>query len=69
MCDEVSRLRSEARRCRWLAGTVAAEKNQAVLRHLAREFDEAAEELERQAPGPPAWAAATRLPDQPALSK
>jgi hypothetical protein len=49
MGDEAARLRSEARRCRRLVENVSAEADEAVLRRLAREFDDAAEELEREA--------------------
>ena len=48
MGDEAAKLRSEAQRCRRLAEHVSAEKDQALLRRLARDFDEAADELEKK---------------------
>jgi hypothetical protein len=46
MSDEVLHLRSQARRCRRLAENVSNDKDRAVLRRVARDFDEAADELE-----------------------
>jgi hypothetical protein len=53
-CDQVEReeaahLRSQARRCRRLAENVSSDRDQAMLRRFAREFDEAAEKLEKSA--------------------
>jgi hypothetical protein len=46
MDDEVANLRDQARRCRRLAESVSTEKDQAMLRRVARDFDEDADELE-----------------------
>ena len=48
MEDEAAKLRSEARRCRRLAENVSGVKDQALLRRLARDFDEAAEAIEKK---------------------
>ena len=48
MDDEAANLRSQARRCRRLAENVSNGKDRAVLRRLARDFDEPAEELEQK---------------------
>ena len=45
MTDEATRLRNEACRCRRLAENVSCEEDQALLKRIARDFDEAAEEL------------------------
>ena len=47
MDDEAAKLRSEAQRCRRLAEHVSAEKDQALLKRLAKDFDDAADELEK----------------------
>ena len=47
MSDEAAKLRSEARRCRRLAENVSNETDQAVLKRLAKEFEEAADELDK----------------------
>lgn len=47
MSDESAKLRSEAQRCRRLAEHVSSEKDQALLKRLAKDFDEAADELEK----------------------
>ena len=49
MSDEAARLRGQAKRCRRLAESVSTEADQAMLRRVARDFDEAAEELEKKA--------------------
>ncbi len=49
MSDEASRLRKEACRCRRLADYVSSDKDQALFKRLARDFDKAAEELEQEA--------------------
>lgn len=48
MNDEAAKLRSEARRCRRLAEHVSGDNDQALLRRLAKDFDEAADELEKK---------------------
>jgi len=48
MSDEVAHLRSEARRCRRLAESVSSERDRAMLKRVARDFDEAADELEKK---------------------
>lgn len=48
MTQDVAKLRSEARRCRRLAENVSCEEDQALLKRIARDFDEAADELERK---------------------
>ena len=48
MGDEIGRLRSQAKRCRRLAENVSSESDQAMLRRVARDFDDAAEELENK---------------------
>ena len=51
MSDEAEHLRSQARRCRRLAKSVANDRDAAMLQRIAREFDEAAEALEKPMPG------------------
>jgi hypothetical protein len=46
--DEAAKFRSEARRCRRLAENVSRDKDHALLKRIARDFDEAADELERK---------------------
>ena len=46
MSEEAAHLRSQAQRCRRLAEHVTSETDQAMLRRVARDFDEAADELE-----------------------
>jgi hypothetical protein len=48
MSDEAAQLRNQAERCRRLAENVSSDKDQAMLRRIALEFDEAAAELEKQ---------------------
>lgn len=47
MADEVLHLRSQAKRCRRLAENVVDEKDRAMLARVAKDFDEAADELEK----------------------
>jgi len=48
MCEEADHLRSQALRCRRLAETASNEKDRAMLRRVARDFDQAADELEKK---------------------
>jgi hypothetical protein len=48
MSDEVTHLRSQARRCRRLAENVSSDKDQAMLTRGAKDFDQAADELEKK---------------------
>jgi hypothetical protein len=48
MSDEAAHLRSQARRCRRLAQNVSTDKDQSMLRRVAKDFDEAADELEKK---------------------
>jgi hypothetical protein len=48
MSDEAAHLRSQAKRCRRLAETVSNERDRAMLRRIAREFDETADEIEKK---------------------
>lgn len=48
MSDEAAHLRSQAERCRRMAEYVSTEDDQAMLRRVAREFDEAADKLEKK---------------------
>jgi hypothetical protein len=48
MSDEAAHLRSQARRCRRLAENVSSDADQAMLRRVAKDFDEAADELEKK---------------------
>lgn len=48
MDGEVAHLRSQASRCRRLAESVSTDQDQAMLRRLAKDFDEAADELEKK---------------------
>jgi hypothetical protein len=48
MSDEVEHLRSQAKRCRRLAESVGSDKDQAMLKRVAKDFDEAADELEKK---------------------
>jgi len=52
MTDDAARLRSEAERCRRLAENVSSDEDQALLKRIARDFDEAADELEQKRGGP-----------------
>jgi hypothetical protein len=45
--EEAAHLRSQAKRCRRLAESVTADTDRAMLRRVARDFDEAAEVLEK----------------------
>ena len=49
MSEEVTHLRSQAKRCRRLAEHVTSEGDRAMLRRVAKDFDDAAEALEKQA--------------------
>ena len=46
--DEAAHLRSQARRCRRLAENVSTDQGQAMLKRVARDFDDAADELEKK---------------------
>lgn len=46
MSDEIAHLRSQAKRCRRLAESVSTDKDLAMLRRVAKDFDEAADALE-----------------------
>lgn len=48
MIEEVARLRSQAERCRRLAGNVSTDQDQAMLERVAKDFDEAAAKLEKK---------------------
>ena len=48
MSEEVTCLRYLAERCRRLAESISIEQDQAMFRRVAKEFDEAAAELEMQ---------------------
>ena len=48
MSDDVAHLRSQAKRCRRLAESVSTDKDQAMLRRVAKDFDEAADALEKK---------------------
>lgn len=48
MSDEAAHLRSQAKRCRRLAESVFNDKDRAMLRRVAVDFDEAANELEKK---------------------
>jgi len=48
MDGEVTHLRSQASRCRRLAENVSTDQDQAMLMRLAKDFDEAADELEKR---------------------
>jgi hypothetical protein len=45
--DEAAHLRSQARRCRRLAESISTE-DQAMLQRVAKDFDAAADELEKK---------------------
>ncbi len=45
---EAARLRIEAKRCRRLAEYVSSDQDQAMFRRVAKDFDEAAAELEKK---------------------
>ena len=47
MSEESINLRSQARRCRRLAEYVSSDQDQAMLKRVAKDFEEAAKELER----------------------
>ena len=49
MTKDAARLRNDAQRCRRLADYVSNEKDQAMFTRLASDFDEAADEIERDA--------------------
>ncbi len=46
--SEAARLRIEAKRCRRLAENVSTDQDQAMFRRVAKDFDEAAAELEKK---------------------
>jgi hypothetical protein len=46
--DEAAHLRSQARRCRRLAENVLTHQDQAMLRRVAKDFDDAADALEKK---------------------
>lgn len=46
MSDETTYLRTQAKRCRGMAEHASSEEGEAILRFVARDFDEAAERLE-----------------------
>lgn len=46
--DEAAHLRSQARRCRRLAESVSTDQDQAMLKRVAQDFDDAADELEKK---------------------
>jgi hypothetical protein len=46
--DEAARLRSQVKRSRRLAENVTSDKDQAMLKRVARDFDEAADDLENR---------------------
>jgi hypothetical protein len=48
MNDEAAHLRSQAKRCRRLAENVSSEKDQEMLKRVAKDFDEAADDLEKK---------------------
>jgi hypothetical protein len=48
MRDEAAHLRGQAKRCRRLAESVSSEQDQAMLTRVARDFDEAADKLEKK---------------------
>lgn len=48
MTGKAAHFRSQAERCRRLAENVSTDQDQAMLRRVAKEFDEAAAELEMQ---------------------
>ena len=48
MIEEVARLRVEAKRCRRLAENASSEHDQAMLKRVAQDYDEAAAELEKK---------------------
>ena len=48
MIEEVARLRKEAQRCRRLAESVSSDQDQAMLKRVAKDFDEAAAALEKK---------------------
>ncbi|HKC03067.1 MAG TPA: hypothetical protein VKC17_07165 [Sphingomicrobium sp.] len=48
MSDETAHLQSQAKRCRGLAESVSTEKDQAMLRRVAKDFYEAADQLEKK---------------------
>ena len=49
MAENAARLREEARRCRRLADYVSSDDDQAMFKRLARDFDEAADKIEKEA--------------------
>lgn len=48
MSDDAAHLRSEAKRCRRLAENVSSDQDQAMLKRVAKDFDEAADQLEKK---------------------
>ena len=49
MTDKAAHFRSQAERCRRLAENVSTDQDQTMLRRVAKEFEEAAAQLELQA--------------------
>jgi len=49
MSEDAARFRSQAKRCRRLAENVSTDQDQAMFRRVAKDFDEAADELEKKA--------------------
>lgn len=48
MTEDAAKLRSEAERCRRLADYVSSDEDQAMFTRLGKDFDQAAEELEKK---------------------
>ena len=48
MSDEAARLRNQAKRCRRMAEIVSADEDQAMFTRVAKDFDEAEDELEKK---------------------
>ena len=48
MNDEAEHLRSQARRCRRLGENATSDRDQAMLKRAARDFEEAADELDNK---------------------
>ena len=50
--SEAARLRNQAQRCRRLAENVSTDQDQAMFWRVAKDFDEAADELEKKTSRP-----------------
>ncbi len=48
MSDEATELRNQAKRCRRLAESIPSERDQAMLRRVAQDFEQAADEIEKK---------------------